>query len=36
MISLMMGSNCHMVIYPINKKKELNLVCIIRVKKYNF
>jgi 2-polyprenyl-6-methoxyphenol hydroxylase-like FAD-dependent oxidoreductase len=25
----------HIVIYPINKKKELNLVCIIRNKKYN-
>ena len=35
MISLMMGNNCHMVIYPVNKKKELNLVCIVRVKKYN-
>jgi len=34
-ISLMMGNNMHIVIYPINKKKELNLVCIIRNKKYN-
>tara|TARA_B100000029_G_scaffold388788_1_gene385051 strand:+ start:931 stop:2064 length:1134 start_codon:yes stop_codon:yes gene_type:complete len=34
-ISLMMGSNCHLVIYPINKNKELNLVCIIRDKKYD-
>jgi len=33
-ISLMLGSNSHMVIYPINKKKELNMVCIIRCKKY--
>ena len=33
-ISLMMGKNCHLVMYPINKKKELNLVCIIRDKKY--
>ena len=29
----MMGNNCHLVIYPINKKKELNLVCILRHKK---
>ena len=34
-ISLMLGSNCHIVIYPINKKKELNMVCIIRSKKYD-
>ena len=34
-ISLMMGKNCHIVIYPINKNKELNLVCIIRSKKYD-
>ena len=34
-ISLMMGKNCHLVVYPINKKKELNLVCIIRDNKYN-
>ncbi len=34
-ISLMMGKNCHIVIYPINKKKELNVVCIIREKKYD-
>jgi len=33
-ISLFMGSNLHLVIYPINKKDELNLVCIIRDKKY--
>ena len=32
-ISLMMGKNCHLVIYPINKNKELNLVCILRHKK---
>ena len=31
----MMGKNCHIVIYPINKNKELNLVCIIRDKKYD-
>jgi len=29
-ISLIMGSNAHLVLYPINQKKELNLVCIIR------
>jgi salicylate hydroxylase len=34
-ISLMMGNNCHIVIYPINKNKELNVVCIIREKKYD-
>ena len=34
-ISLMMGSNTHIVFYPINKKKELNMVCIIRSKKYD-
>ena len=33
-ISLMMGSNSHIVLYPINKKKELNMVCIMRCKKY--
>jgi salicylate hydroxylase len=32
-VSLMMGKNCHLVIYPINKKKELNFVCILRHKK---
>ena len=32
-ISLMMGGNTHIVFYPINKKKELNMVCIIRSKK---
>jgi len=32
-ISLMMGKNCHLVIYPINKKKELNFVCILRHRK---
>jgi len=30
----MLGSNSHIVLYPINKKKELNMVCIIRCKKY--
>ena len=34
-ISLFMGSNLHLVIYPINKKNELNLVCVIRCKKYD-
>jgi salicylate hydroxylase len=31
-ISLIMGSNAHLVLYPINQRKELNLVCIIRKK----
>jgi len=31
-ISLVMGSNAHLVLYPINQSKELNLVCIIRKK----
>ena len=31
----MMGKNCHLVIYPINKKKELNFVCIVRHNKYD-
>tara|TARA_B100001093_G_scaffold200991_1_gene193061 strand:- start:356 stop:1489 length:1134 start_codon:yes stop_codon:yes gene_type:complete len=34
-ISLLMGSNTHIVLYPINKKKDLNMVCIIRSKKYD-
>ncbi len=34
-ISILMGKNCHIVIYPLNKNKELNLVCIIRDKKYD-
>ena len=34
-ISLMMGDNCHLVVYPVSKKDELNLVCIIRNKIYN-
>ncbi len=34
-ISLMMGKNCHIVIYPVNQNRELNLVCIIRDKKYD-
>jgi len=31
-ISLIMLKNAHIVIYPINKKSELNLVCIVRQK----
>ena len=34
-ITLMMGKNCHLVIYPINKIKELNLISVIRDKKYD-
>ena len=34
-INLMMGKNCHIVTYPLNKNKELNVVCIIRDKKYD-
>ncbi len=34
-INLLMGSNTHIVIYPINKKNELNLVCILREKKFD-
>jgi salicylate hydroxylase len=34
-ISVMMGKNCHLVFYPISQDKELNLVCIIRDKKYD-
>ena len=34
-ISLFMGGNTHIVLYPINKKRELNMVCIIRNKKYD-
>ena len=34
-ISLLMGKNCHIVIYPLNKNKEFNLVCIVRDKKYD-
>ena len=34
-ISLKMGKNCHIVIYPLNRNKELNLVCIIRVNNYD-
>ena len=31
----MMGGDTHIVLYPINKKNELNMVCIIRSKKYD-
>jgi len=34
-ISLIMLKNAHIVIYPINKKSELNLVCIIKKKLAN-
>ena len=34
-ISLVMLKNAHIVIYPINKRGELNLVCIIRQKLHN-
>jgi salicylate hydroxylase len=34
-ISLLMGGNTHIVLYPVNKKKELNMVCVIRSKKYD-
>ena len=34
-ISLILGSNTHIVLYPINKKKELNMICIIRNEKYD-
>ena len=33
-ISLIMFPNAHMVIYPVNKKNELNLVCVIRQKSF--
>jgi len=32
-ISLIMGSDAHLVLYPMNQQKELNLVCIIRQKR---
>ena len=34
-INLIMGSNTHLVVYPINEKNELNLVCIVRGKKFD-
>ncbi len=33
-ISLIMFPNAHIVIYPVNKKNELNLVCVIRQKSF--
>ena len=35
-ISLIMGSNAHLVLYPVNQNKEINLVCIIRKKYKNY
>ena len=34
-ISLIMGSNSHLVLYPTNQQKEINLVCLIRKKLKN-
>ncbi len=34
-ISLMMGKNCHVVVYPVNRNKEFNFVCVVRHKKYD-
>ena len=34
-ISLLMGGNTHIVLYPINKNKDLNMVCIIISKEYD-
>jgi len=34
-VSLIMGSDAHLVLYPINQRKELNLVCVIRKKSEN-
>ena len=34
-INLIMGSNTHLVVYPINSKNELNFVCIVREKKFD-
>ena len=31
-VSLIMGADAHLVLYPVNKQKEMNLVCIIRKK----
>ena len=31
-VSLIMGSDAHLVLYPINQQKEINMVCIIRKK----
>lgn len=34
-INIMLGSNTHLVIYPINDKKELNIVCMVRSNKFD-
>ena len=34
-INLLMGSNAHLVFYPINNENQLNLVCIVRQKKFD-
>ena len=34
-INLMMGSNAHLVIYPMNNNNQLNLVCIVREKRFD-
>ena len=34
-INLIMGSNAHLVVYPVNSKNELNLLCIIRHNSFN-
>jgi len=34
-ISLIMGSNAHLVLYPTNQQKEINVVCLIRHKLEN-
>ena len=34
-INLIMGSNAHLVVYPINNKNELNIACIVREKKFD-
>tara|TARA_B100000029_G_scaffold224750_1_gene222613 strand:+ start:321 stop:1463 length:1143 start_codon:yes stop_codon:yes gene_type:complete len=34
-ISLIMGDNAHIVLYPVNQRKEFNVVCIIRQKLKN-
>ena len=31
----MMGKNCHVVVYPVNRNKEFNFVCVVRHKKYD-
>jgi len=34
-VSLIMGSDAHLVLYPTNQRKEINLVCIVRKKSEN-